>query len=554
VGEIYAHYKAGVQRLLLVAATGSGKTSMAVRIIGDCATVKTTSDGRTTGGKVVWFCVSINVLVDQTYKALLSIGLNPTDVGFVASGYKENVTANVQIVSLQTLATPKRAAWFSRLPHLVILDEAHTTTWTTIARKLQDAVIADGGKVLGLTATPNRLSKRQSFADYYDRCVLAPSMVDLTEQGFLSPITYKALASPDLSQVKTKGGDFDGAELSRVCDTDEAIASALDGWQAHGLGLRTIAFTTSVAHATLVAEAFNLRYAYLGYRAAVVTGDTSLKDRDVLFATLASGDLTLIASCNALSTGFDCPAVEVGMLLRPTKSIALHVQQIGRVARVSVNKTKALILDSAGNVERLGFPEDLSEALCEDVILASADAIKAGPPPTKACPECGTILRISLRDCPDCGYHFESSPTERKTAVGTFVELPRVNKASWDDHQYRDYYRALRIRCWHENAPTTNAYGTYVRQAETQGFPEHVRVPGRGWALNSIWADPTPADAMAFLNRLWGWQKLSSKDARWMQAEFNREFGSRYDFVAFLAEYKARISRRQSSTTLDVAS
>jgi hypothetical protein len=59
---------------------------------------------------------------------------------------------------------------------------------------------------------------------------------------------------------------------------------------------------------------------------------------------------------------------------------------------------------------------------------------------------------------------------------------------------------------------------------------------------------------MAFLNRLWGWQKLSSKDARWMQAEFNREFGSRYDFVAFLAEYKARISRRQSSTTLDVAS
>jgi len=169
IKDVYNQVRIGFKRILGVSGTGSGKTVIASKIVADA--VKR--------GRKVLFIVHLDVLVGQTYEKFAAFGI---ECGFIKAGWAENKSALVQIASAQTL--PRRTWWKQEfIPDLIICDEAHETTWISVVSQLIEE--NDKAIVIGLTATPYRLSKKQGMADKYDVLVAAPTPGELMQRGFL---------------------------------------------------------------------------------------------------------------------------------------------------------------------------------------------------------------------------------------------------------------------------------------------------------------------------------------------------------------------------------
>ena len=124
-----------------------------------------------------------------------------------------------------------------------------------------------------------------------------------------------------------------------------------------------------------------------------------------------------------LTTGFNAPAVDLIAMLRPTKSTGLYVQMAGRGTRLAPGKTDCLVLDFAGNVARHGPIDAVAPK-------RPGEADGDGPPPTKTCPECGTILGSAARECPDCGFEFPGHEVKIEPTAST-LEVLSGGKPQW---------------------------------------------------------------------------------------------------------------------------
>jgi superfamily II DNA or RNA helicase len=256
---------------------------------------------------------------------------------------------------------------------------------------------------IGMTATPRRLGKEQ-LGDYFDILIGTPTPSELTEKGFLAPLRYfrpDSSEMPDLTDVSIRGEDYDEIELKNACDRDELIIAAVRDWHNICYGKKTLAFCVDVVHAERVAQAFNT----VGIPAECVTGETPAKERVKMYERLRRGETLVLTSINVLSIGFDEPSVEVGLMLRPTMSEALHLQMIGRIMRTSpeTGKEYGMILDQSGNSTRLINPEGIT-----DYELPYSKPKGNGVAPTKTCPVCDRRTYNFVSDCA-CGFHWASS-------------------------------------------------------------------------------------------------------------------------------------------------
>lgn len=517
VRQIYAAIRGGSDDVLVVAPTGSGKTAIATRLIGDAV-------GR---GRRVVFVVTINTLIQQTLGALARAGLPLDQVGVIAnrSAYPRDpgtLQRPIQVASLQTLA--RLPDLVARGWDLVIWDECHTSRWFGCADDLR----ANCRWSIGLTATPFRLKKSEGMSDKFSAAVLAPCMDDLTQWGFLAPLKYKGLVAVDTSRVSVRAGDFAQDQLSHLAQQKHTLSQQLDAWEAEASHLRTITFTVDVAHGEAVVTALRER----GYRAALVTGDTPHHQRRQIFADFAGDEIQVLASCEALSTGFDVPNTECGLLLRPTQSRTVHLQQIGRVARPAPGKECGLILDAAGNVKRLGFPEDISRSLTPENVLATGQDVVVGAPPVKECPQCSALVHLAAQVCPECG-HFFGKDKEEPIPAGKrrFVDLIRLESEA--DH--RAYYCLLIRQAWEAGDVPSKAFAEYKRSHKTAKYP----TPGWDWGRHAIFGkDWTDDDLRQFVARVrqaaqrnlrWrqDWQADPSKIDKWIAWQVRGEFGKR---------------------------
>jgi superfamily II DNA or RNA helicase len=416
VNDLYRALNSGLRRVALIAGTGAGKSVVAAKIINDAISAN----------KRILFVVHLDVLVGQTFDKVEHSGF---PVGFIKSGWEENKNAPLQIASIQTM---QRRDWWKDWPaDIIIFDEAHLTVLSQIGKELiyethPKAVI------IGMTATPKRLSKEQ-LGDHLEGFVCSPTPSELQDIGFLSPLRYFVPANqPDLSNVEIVGEDYEPNQLKNACDKPELIARIVEDWVKYAYNLRTIAFCVDVEHAQKVAYAFWKR----GIKSACVTGETSIKERERIYKALDKGEYKVLTSVNVISIGFDVPSVECGLLLRPTESWALHIQQIGRVMRISpkTGKEYGIIIDQAGNIGRLGKPEDI-----KDYDLPTSIESKSGRvAPKKECPICGRTHNAFVVDCV-CGFHWLE-----KYEVNTngLVELPgRRFNISDAEARFRNYRR-----------------------------------------------------------------------------------------------------------------
>ena len=183
---------------------------------------------------------------------------------------------------------------------------------------------------IGLTATPYRLKKSEGMGDIFETLVSAPMPHKLIDSGYLSKPSYYGLHQPDLQRVKTVAGDYDEHQLAIARDKPELIAQLVEEWRKLAYGRRTIVFAVNVQHSQNICTAFN----NCGIPAAHVDGKTSIKQRTEIYKQLAAKDIYVLCSCMTLTEGFDVPSVNAVILARPTQSIALYHQMVGRGLRL----------------------------------------------------------------------------------------------------------------------------------------------------------------------------------------------------------------------------
>ena len=386
-------------RALLVMPTGSGKTVVFSEI---CRLANSK-------GRNVLILVHRRELVKQASDKLTQAGVRH---GIIAAGFKPSAYP-VQVASVQTLV--KRLRTVPVEPDLIIIDEAHHAvagSWDRILLHFKSA------RVVGVTATPSRLDGR-GLGSHFSTLVSGPSVEQLTRLGFLSP--HKVFAPPviaDLSNVKTRAGDYANDQLSKAMDRPTVTGDAVGHYRRLADGLPAIAFCCSIAHATSVCASFNAA----GYRAKLVTGKMNTEERDEVISGLADGRTQVLCSVDVVSEGTDVPAVSAAILLRPTQSEALYLQQVGRILRPQPGKV-AIVLDHVGSTLKHGFVDDVRTWSLDAKRKTKKNDEPA--PSVRQCPMCFAAFKPQPA-CPCCGHEFPVKPKRQLTQrEGELIEMRR---------------------------------------------------------------------------------------------------------------------------------
>lgn len=371
---------------LLVVPTGGGKTVIFSNIAHRSVTKK----------NKVWILVHRVELLRQTSEALTTNGV---EHGLVNPQYTPAYYKDVQVASVQSIV--KRLHHLDA-PNLIIIDEAHHATATTW-RKIIEAY--PNAKILGVTATPCRSDGKglgTAAGGVFDSIVIGPQVSELIAAKFLvEPVVYGAKQAIDLSGVGTVAGDYNTKQVEERVDKPRITGDAVEHYKKVCPGVPTVVFCVTVKHAEHVAEQFTAA----GFRAFSVDGTMDDDTRKKLINGLADGTVDIITSCNIISEGTDVPKIGAAILLRPTQSLGLYLQQVGRALRPSEGKQFAVILDHVGNYERFGLPTDDREwSLDGEVKKKGKKAKQDAALKTSQCLKCYGIYKTPAPACPHCGH------------------------------------------------------------------------------------------------------------------------------------------------------
>lgn len=394
VNELRSAYANGYSAPLLVLPTGAGKTIVFTWIAANAK------------GRVLILVHRIELL-RQTSEKLTLFGV---EHGLISPKYAPQYHRRVQVASVQTLVN--RMEQVER-PDLIVIDEAHHATAGTWRKVLNEYAC----RRLGVTATPIR-TDGSGMGEVFDKIVVGPTVSQLIQDGYLTkPKIYAPKTAIDLSGVKSRGGDYAKGDLSRAMDKPTITGDAVSYYRKLADGVPAVAFCVSVDHAKHVAEDFKAA----GYRAEAVYGGHP--DRDEILSELGRS-VDVVCSCDLISEGTDIPAIGCAILLRPTQSEALYLQQVGRALRVYPGRTEAIILDHVGNVLRHGMPDDVRAWSLEGRERVNRAETKDA---VSQCDNCYAVYP-SGRICPECGHERELTPREIKVQEGELMEVKRVER------------------------------------------------------------------------------------------------------------------------------
>ena len=398
IDECRAAYGRGARATLLVMPTGAGKTMTASTVVHGAASRRNPT----------WWLTHRRELADQASGTFHALGIPH---GTIKAGHVSDPTALVQVASIQTIAN--RVDQLPE-PKLIIFDEAHhigAKSWDRLFRLYPNC------KILGLTATPWRLDG-QGLGNWFGEMVEGPTTADLIAEGSLCPFRLFAPATPDLSGIATSAGDSQRGALAKAMDKPTIVGDAIGHYQRLCAGKRAVVFAAGVdASKNIVAQ-----FRASGIPAEHVDGSMSNEERDGAVDRFRRGDTLILSNADLFGEGFDVPAIEAAILLRPTKSLSLYLQQVGRALRPLPGKEEAIILDHAGNSITHGLPDDVREWS-----LADRERRKRAAPsevPVRQCEECFFVYRPAPA-CPQCGHTPEVKPREIEQVEGTLEEVKR---------------------------------------------------------------------------------------------------------------------------------
>lgn len=423
----------GKRRILLVAPTGAGKTTIIASII------------RTSSVSVLMVCDALE-LIDQCVNELAAVGI--TNVGVIRSDdNRTNPNATVQVASIQTLRRRGLAAQFG----LILVDEAHLS-----AAASYDILFEQNTIILGFTATPTRFDGKP-LGNRFDCLEVVATYSDLLKGGFIvEPLCYSGPDELDLSTIKTIAGDYNEEQLGEFMRDSKLVGSLLEHWQKlanlhprqgghpgleEGEYRRTFIFAVNIQHSLDICT----RFGAAGVRIAHLDGTTSETERRRITTALGSGELDAITNVGVLLKGVDIPSAKCVVHARPTQSMVLWRQSSGRILRpwhpncrrgcTAHPSVVPMLIDHAGNIQRLGFPH-------EDVHweLTTGAAHSERKEATRICKGCFAYLKAWQRLCPYCGT---DSPPADPTDLPPETEEKLRQLATTPEAMRRMYFETV---------------------------------------------------------------------------------------------------------------
>ncbi len=336
------------RRNLVVAATGTGKTVVAA------FDFKRFFEAQGRNAKLLFVAHRREILEQAvgTFRAVLRISdFGELLVGPYTAGRLDHLFCSVDMVQGRRLWEHLGAEFYD----FIVIDEVHhgpAASYRTIFEKFAPSIL------LGLTATPERMDGRSVAADFGNRFAAEIRLPEALEEKLLCPFHYFAVADP-ISTADDKfwsNGRYDAQALEKVYtgahvlakQRVESVISALMRYEPNLSRIRGIGFCVTVSHAEFMANEFNER----GIPSAVLVGETDDRTRSHLLGELRAGRITFLFTRDVLSEGLDVPEVNTVLFLRPTESLTVFLQQLGRGLRHAPEKDCLTVLDLVGQVHR----------------------------------------------------------------------------------------------------------------------------------------------------------------------------------------------------------
>jgi len=389
------------RRIILTGSTGFGKTVIALEI---------TANAVARGKRVLFLCHR-RELVRQTSRAFWKSGVAH---GMVMAGRTlSDVPANVGVINTVVNRIEKM-----RAPDIIIIDECHRSVSPSYLRVVEawpDAII------IGLTATPERTDGK-GLGQVYTDIVQARPMRWLIDSGRLCDYEIIAPASTlSLADVDIRAGDYATEQLAAAVDKPTITGDAVQAYIDHANGERCMVFCVTIEHSQHVAESYRAR----GIPCEHVDGNHTDAERDAIFGRLRSGETLVVTSVQLAIEGLDVPAISVVQFLRPTASMIVYMQAIGRGLRVEPGKRRLLVLDQVGNWTRHGLPDDVREWSLEGRKSKRRKAGDTEPDVNvKQCRKCYSVFRTGPSACPKCGEPVPGGGRAApETVDGTLVRI-----------------------------------------------------------------------------------------------------------------------------------
>lgn len=318
--------------ILYQAPTGSGKSVVLEKIILKYQKEK------------LLILVHKRELVFQLKKRLEASNLK---VGIIIGNIEENIDSNIIIASIRTVTLEKRIETileknFDKL----FIDEAHHTRTSSYENVLDKYLIQNKDhKLLGLTATPYRKDKKP-LNKYYKVLICSDSIDSLQKQGYLSKYKVFYTPTPEIdSEVEGSNTEYQIQSLSNYMRKPEMLQFLVDSYKKEGKEGQMIIFCVDKKHAKDVQDIYKKN----GYTSiAHIDSDTQLDERAKILKRFEDNKLQIITCIETLTEGVDLPETKVIQLARPTKSLILYLQMVGRGARLKTDNSECIILDNAG--------------------------------------------------------------------------------------------------------------------------------------------------------------------------------------------------------------
>ena len=375
------------QKPILVAPTGSGKTVMGTTL------------ARELNLQTLWLAHREELIL-QAAQSLRALGIEP---GIIKAGIEPTPDAQFQVASVQTLARRRRRF----VPGLIVIDECHHAR----ASQYGDVLAAfPDAKVVGLTATPFRLDGR-GLGDIFGTIVVATTAGELCARGLLVAPTVYCSETPDLRGLRMRGGDFGVPELVERMNRATITGDIVETYKRRALGRRAVCFAVDVAHPKAICAAM----INADVNAEHLDGSMERDARAAVLARLKSGKTEVVCNCEILTEGWDLPALEVAIIARPTASLNLHIQMVGRVMRKAYGKAGAVVLDHAGNHHTHGSVlRPLAYSLDTEQPAARAADGETG---LHRCWQCGLMYDAGMDACPECATVRSAGPSAGRNAA-----------------------------------------------------------------------------------------------------------------------------------------
>lgn len=511
--EILARTAASLRdqrRVCVQGPTGCGKTHLIAALVAAAVMV----------GLRVLILATRTRLVRQLHERMDSFGIAHGVMAAAMPGLT-NWSHLVQVASVDTLY--RRCIVDAKMPlpvaDVVVFDEAHLALGASRQKILNSYPNA---WQFGFTATPAKTSGAP-LREQFDALILGPTVSELIDAGMLvQPRIFSrpVVTARELQAVGNDGktGDYRTGRLSELLSRPKLVGDVVTNWLRIANGQRTLVFACDKAHgAQLVIE-----FRQAGVACEQLTDDDDDATREEAIARLEAGVTQVLVNCFLLSYGIDIPQVECVVLARPTRSVVLYLQAIGRGMRPAEGKQVLTVIDHGRVVENLGLPTydrdwslDGSNVNARARELAESRVSTAEQPRT--CRECACMWLVTEdgANCPNCGCQ---PVTRAKPVQVTQADLTEVSAALPDAAGMErffceacDWYANRWPDRW-EAKPNSGRFWAWSQTRTKFKRPQDERIPSRFWGLSTQSASAETAGWLK--SQIIRWAKNKQRESR----------------------------------------